>query len=330
MSNTRKELPVSFSLHSRALLKVAAVVALFCGTLAAGSRPTPAFNPRITIFQAIPGGSGIGGVVWAPDGNMWYTQCASVVRMSPDGARQTAFPIPSHTCAYDIVRGPGRTLWFDEDNGLVGKITLDGAVTEYALPEPSVVSGIAEGPDESLWLGTWYEGIIRISTTGKATTYDDGDPDLIDAIAFGPGGNLWFSEHQTGELGYMRPDHTIVEHNFASSNFPVSSLTVGPDHNMWLCYPNGRYTTIVRYEQRTSHSKSWFFGDGECNVIVSGDDRALYFTYIGSAIGRITMSGHHDFVKLPSGFYPRSITRGPDGSIWFTDPYNPRLGRLDP
>jgi streptogramin lyase len=323
---------VPISAAPRSILKAAALVALLSGTAGASYRLPPAFSPHLTIFQGLPGGSGSFGIVAGPDGNMWYTQCGSIVRMSFTG-RQVAFPIPSGACGASIVRGPNRTLWFSESTIkplTVGKITLDGAVTEYVLPASGLLTAIAEGPDESLWFGTWYGGIGQITTRGKITMYDAGDPDLVNDITFGPDGNLWFVENQTGEIAYMRPDHTIVERKFVSPTWAAVALTTGPDDNLWISEPYHGYSKIIRYEQRTGQRQSWFFADGECDAIVSGDDRALYFTYIGSDVGRITLSGHHDLIPLPNGFTPRSIARGPDGSIWFPDAESPRIGRLTP
>ena len=53
--------------------------------------------------------------------------------------------------------------------------------------------------------------------------------------------------------------------------------------------------------------------------IVSGPNGDLWFAEYGEArIREITTSGtitHHDF---PAGPYPRDITLGPDGNVWFT------------
>jgi streptogramin lyase len=212
--------PVHSSADSRPILKAAAVLALLFGTVAAAYHSAPAFNPHITIFPGLAGGGGSIGIAAGRDGNMWFTQCGSIVRISPRGVMH-AFPIPSGACAEALVNGPRRTLWFAEQTfpPRIGKMTMDGVVTEYTPPDGGIISRIVEGPDESLWFGTLFKGIGRITMDGRVTMYDT-DSSEVNDLAFGPDGNLWFVEND-GDLGYMKPDHTIVERNvFTSSRAP--------------------------------------------------------------------------------------------------------------
>jgi virginiamycin B lyase len=65
--------------------------------------------------------------------------------------------------------------------------------------------------------------------------------------------------------------------------------------------------------------------------IVSGPDKALWFTEAGSGkIGRITTSGSvtNEYPIPTASSHPEGITVGPDGAVWFAEYSGQKVGRI--
>jgi streptogramin lyase len=126
----------------------------------------------ITEFPITGGGDALhpGGITLGPDGNLWFTGDAAIVRITPAGV-QTDFSLGHIVVGpVDITSGPDRNLWFTEFTAnRIGRITPAGVITEFGAGISFGASphDIAAGPDGNLWF-TENNGhrIGRITTTG--------------------------------------------------------------------------------------------------------------------------------------------------------------------
>jgi streptogramin lyase len=268
-------------------------------------------------------------ITTGPDGNLWFTDgvygAAAVGRLSPDGT-VTEFPIEDHTDTqlYTITAGPDGNLWLlavrntvgQNDEQLVAiRVTPDGTLTVFdvfANPFVSNVSPLVVDSDGNLWYtASFYSGspasiVGRITPAGDVTNFDVG---LIDIAEFGVGGGI----------------------------------TAGPDGNLWVSIGDG-----IHGEPRGVRR---FSPDGQLSDVIPGSQAlsemvtdpngnvwGLVWT---DQIERIAPDGtvsdfplpvHQPLILPIPELDPLRMTLavGPDGNIWFSDPYANQIGNITP
>lgn len=161
---------------------------------------------------------------------------------------------------------------------------------------------------------------------------------------------VWFTDLTFRQVGYIRPDGSIVKFKLTDSVDPNNemrplSITAGPDGNAWftgyITNSSGspldrsfaaRVTlngTITVFPLPTGNACRDFFGTPACDI-TAGDDGNLYFTETQvKKIGRITTAGQ--ITEFPiNGSFPLMITTGDDGNVWWTNRITPTIGRITP
>jgi virginiamycin B lyase len=169
-------------------------------------------------------------------------------------------------------------------------------------------------------------------------------------LTTGPDGALWFTANdQTGEGGtgtvWRMTDSGSPTQVYAAPSMALAAITSGPDGALWFAEGSdtnqtqpvsgiGRLTTGGSFTAYTFSS-----AQNGAGAITSGPDGALWFTEpAANQIGRITTSGTITEFPVPTpnsflgGHQPPaggpSITSGPDGAIWFTEPAANQIGRI--
>jgi streptogramin lyase len=266
----------------------------------------------ITEFALPPlsfGGSlGAAALTGGPDGNVWFSDphAGAVGRITPDG-QVTEFATPGISAAA-ITTGPDGNLWFLNDSltesgsPAIGRITPAGLVTTFTLPDDfTQPSQITAGPDGNVWftenIYPTGEKVGRITPAGQITEFTvpvpPGVVGNIDSIAAGPDGNLWFLHDAI--LARITPTGALTDH--VADNAGVA-LTVGPDGNLW--------TAGTRFNTQTG-------------------------AVVGDFVDRISLSGSvTSFDVGTTNGSPESISAGPDGNLWFTEPDANQIGRITP
>jgi streptogramin lyase len=183
------------------------------------------------------------GMATGANSTTWFvTDFDGIGRISQAG-KVKLFSLPDNNSQPTaITLGPDGNMWFIEFEGSnVGKITPAGKVTEYnvGLNGFSNSFGIATGADGRIWFtdpGNSVPRIGAINTDGTGLTYySDGLTGLADSIVAGPDGNLYFGEFG-GAIGKITTAGVITEYPLvlAEGSFPVLSLTVGSNGNIWF------------------------------------------------------------------------------------------------
>ncbi len=304
-------------------------------------RITP--NGQITEFPLPPLAAEPTGIAAGADGNLWYTEPSDgkIGRITPSD-QITEFALPPGTQPQQIAAGPDGDLWFtetehsqgsrsaeeasaEERSGRIGQITPSGQVTEFPLPTPASrefarPSAISPGPEGEMWFVlAEAKKIGRISSSGQTSLFSVRQEPH--GISDGPEGDIWFTELFSGcnnEAEVMGSKIGRISATGHLSEFPLPStfsdpfaLTAGPDGNLWFF---GSYGPGCR---------GWRFGSGPS----------------ASEIGSINPNGMHhvsEFVTEPLPPAPRgaqymgAITSGPDGNLWYTEPWSDRIGRIAP
>lgn len=137
-------------------------------------------------------------IVSGPDGNLWFIDNQSIVRMTTTGD-VTEFPIRNSAGPVGIVKGSDGNLWFTAPDTF-GKITLDGVVTLYPLsdsPNPSrsfvdyQLGTATLSADGNVWT-TGAGAIWRVSSLGDSTFFPTSAYEPY-GITSDAAGNIWFT-----------------------------------------------------------------------------------------------------------------------------------------
>ena len=266
-------------------------------------QPAQAADPpgQVTDFPAadLPVATNSLGITVGPDGNLWFTASPNhVARITPAGAI-TLFTegIAADSLPAAITAGPDGNLWFTEQLGdRIGRITPEGAVTEFS-------AGLTPGSEPL-------------------------------SITSGPDGNLWFTEQAARRVGRITPDGVVTEFPLPTDTGSPRFITAGPDGNLWFTEGIGRIGRITPQGVITEFSAGLATDTMgtpcQPTAIATGSDGNLWFTQqgIGCGIGHITTTGaitnFTDGVTL--GYGNAGITAGPDGSLWYTNIFEPSVG----
>lgn len=312
--------------------------------------------PAVSITQYP--ATGVAGILPAniavgPDGNLWYTDLAANVigHIKTDGTVVTPIPLGNTQAApTTIAQGPNNDLWFTELNAsAIGHITAaDTANPVLANEFPTATAnsgptGITLGPDGNMWFTEGSAGKIGQILTSASGSHPAGFVTEFSvraganpwAITMGPDGNLWFTEtnpgtHQ-GIIGKItnagQANQAITEvaiagstANFSGTDFTNSSITIGPDHNLWFTEPAnnkiGQITTAGVVHEFTSGISTGSAPTG----ITSGQDGNVWFTELNAnQIARITTAGLVTEFSTTMHGGPEGIIGGADGNLWFTE-----------
>src|SRR5262249_40697056 len=138
----------------------------------------------------------------------------------------------------------------------------------------------------------------RITPAGQITEFTIPVPSGVHAVSIGsittgPDGNLWFVHD--GILARISPTGDLTDH---VAEVGDAGIVAGPDGNLWA---------------------SGAVVDPQTGQTVSG------------FIDRISLTGSITQLDLTSpDNTPGSITVGPDGNLWFTQPSVDQIGRITP
>jgi streptogramin lyase len=264
----------------------------------------------------------------------------------------TEFPLPPLGSAGNftpaITGGPDGNLWFTDPAAIkVGRITPAGQVTEFTPTEGgnAVGSSITAGADGNVWFaaGPYAPAVSRITPDGQITTHFVGSGlALVGGLTAGPDGNVWFTESVVfgGEkVGFITPTGQVTA--FSVPVPPgvvfggIGSITTGPDGNLWFTHDRTLATitpTGVLRDHVVDNVPAALTTGPDGNLWASGP---LYDPQTGALAGdfiqRISVTGIVTTFSVGTfSSNPSSITAGPDGNLWFTEPDSNVIGRITP
>jgi streptogramin lyase len=192
-----------------------------------------------------------------------------------------------------IASGPGRALWFpDHNTSDIARFQLTGKVTVWPTPTASAKpEGIAAAPKQTA---------------------------------------MWFTEFATNCVGKITTTGVIME--FATSVNPLNSVPAlrgslasgdvwfGTDFNgIGRITPTGR-VTFFNIENNNAQPTALAL-DKRGNI--------WYIEWAASSVGFITPAGGGKTFDVDQGGNSFGIALGSDGRIWFADPMNERIGRIN-
>ncbi len=306
-------------------------------------------------------GNGLFGITAGPDGNVYFTDTLdnAIGRITATGAI-TKLPLPPYSGGSFFKNGldgitlgaDGKLAFTESTQGAIGKITTTGSYTSYPIGSSGSLTG--QGPDQitktsdgTLW---WTEdgsnaigeltpgGIFKQYAVPNAYSGGIIGPSMK-GITAGSDGNIWFTNWgPLGDfIGRITPSGVVTEYTLPGNTSPVG-IVGGPDGNLWFAAYGTNTIDVMSTSGTMLHQYPVTVPAGEGGLasleyITVGSDKNLYFTAQDGYIGEITTSGAVTSTPVPtvpgsSGPKPLAITSGPDGNIWFTDPWTDSIGVL--
>lgn len=238
------------------------------------------------------------GITTGHDGRIWLTDAyyKRIYALNTTSSSMSSYNVTpvtgSITWLSSITAGPGGDMWV-RTNSAVYKFSIASSTLSLYTPPigvPAETIPIAGSDGANWFMDTVNKKLVRASVAGNVTTYTVPGSSIVGftGLVAGPDEAMWFSySDSTGrKLGRL-----VVEPDF--TNFPASTSHYSPSQM----------------------------------TVIGGD--LWYVQDISSTnhIGRMSPSGvvtNYDIPALVgySNFVTRSITKGPDGNLWF----NGRVG----
>lgn len=284
-----------------------------------------------------------------PDGNIWFTDQGNntVYAVNPANASLVDNYLVGGSNLWGITTGPDGALWASDQNlEGVDRITTAGVLTQYPLPGGGCPEGITSDSTGQLWVLDNCGIVWTLSVGGQFAQTANGlaFSAPTNSITVGPDGAIWWSGD--GNIGRYNPMDSSTQEIPVPNSGGVVYLAAGPDNAIW-------YTA-------NASSPAMFIGripmngDGPFNTsttftvnvtqpvgaqmagITPGADNAMWFVVSNNVnanyIGEISLSSDaiSTFPIPTSASGAWEITRGPDGSLWFTERNNGQIGHVIP
>jgi len=276
-------------------------------------------------------------IVAGPDGALWFTEgfAPNVGRIDVNG-NITEYPVGGVGELF-IAVGPDKNLWFTEDNpNAVGRLTTTGTLTTFRIYHSKGLEDIVRGPDRRMWFesvaqdnGPTY--IDAIGIRGHKTQYGPVGSSCYFplGITVGTDGNLWAVGGRC--LSKITPAGQITSMDLGPG-IGLNIVTQGKDGNLWAgdnLSPPPESIDQITYGGVVTHH---YLPNDTPNVYgVLQIGSKIYFTEVdGNKIGSIDEStfAFKEYPIPTPNAGPGTLTRGPDGNIWFTETRGDKIGVL--
>ena len=203
------------------------------------------------------------------------------------------------------------------------------SVTAFAVPAGSAPFGVTAGPrGEYVSLSTAigrFDSHDNLATTPLPAV----DP-VAGWLTSDPSGAIWISERDSGNIGRLSPNGSIVEYPLPAGPDAIPQGSVITPGGILYVTEQG-VDAIARLDPRTGHVTEFQVPTPDALPLglTLGPDGALWFTERSAAqIGRMTLDGTFREWPLAPGAFPNRIVTGPDGAVWFTELFGGKLGRM--
>lgn len=287
--------------------------------------------------------AGVGNIVTAPDGHMWFVMADvnKVGRITPGGVI-TEYDLPPTTTGggqvKDVTVHPDGSVWVVYDQGRkIVQARPDGTATDYVLGSFPYGEDVEIGPDNLPWVTMSFDddGVSRVLPDGAL--WHDNAPPCDGALARANNGAMWcesgsrlikINSTASGGVTYPLP---------ANASYPYS-IAAGPVGSMWFArYFSTSFTPASRgnvgwIDERTGRTTIFNTGDRTGPFdLTRGPDNAMWFANRGTGrgIGHVHPNGTGAITAV-GNFSPRHLTFDKNGALWFTDPTNNVIVRVNP
>jgi virginiamycin B lyase len=329
-------------LAGRPLTRTAArltTLALAGAALAAVPGLTSPASAATRIIPVPTSSAGVGRIVTAPNGNMWFVErdANKVGRITPSG-QITEFPLPAQfpgtSKTEDLDVAPDGNVWVVYESGSRirkmngnGVTVLDGELDGSGYPYGEQVR---VGRDGTAWVTMSYDEDFVVRIVGNQIYSSANAPACEDALGEANDGSMWCRTSSglthlngTASGGVAYPVNHYAAYPYAIAAGPVGSIWFGRyfDGTIFTSPDAGEvgYLNAANGQVRAFNT-----GDRTApSDLVRGPDNNMWFTSIGAAagIGHISAQGRGALTAI-GNYEPAHLTFAKNGTIFATDPTN--------
>lgn len=301
-------------------------------------------SAAIQVFPVPTPSAGLGRIVTAPNGDMWFVEkdAQKLARITPSGQIAETDPIGSgqYSQMVDLDIGPDGTIWALVDQGrwvmrYQPWIAGDGntkyiQVSSSNYPYGKQIRVSASGVP---WVTLRYDeiGIGYVASPSSASpqfVWPTNPPSCGSSLAVNVG-TVWCQKYSPGQdlikVGSGGTGGTPYPQ--ADAGRGITSMSAGPVGSVWFTrHASGTMTTspwlgsIGYLTEATGRTREWRTGDRTAPTSLVREGGTMWFTSIGAAkgIGHLDANGAGALTKV-GNYRPTALTVGKDGAIWFTD-----------
>jgi virginiamycin B lyase len=282
-----------------------------------------------------------------PDGNIWFTdQPSNIYAINPSNASLVYNYTVSGSDLFGITTGSDGALWASDQNlEGVERITTADVLTQYPLPLGGCPEGITSDSAGQLWVMDNCGIVWTLSVGGQFTQAVSGLGPFstpTNSITVGPDGAIWWAGD--GNIGRYNPANANLQEIPVPNSGSVVYLAAGPDNAVWFTANASSPAMFIGRIQMNGDSPSSpttfpvsiATSGVQMAGITAGADNAMWFVVSNNVstnyIGEISLSSHAitTFPITTSSAGAWEISRGPDGSLWFTENNVGQIGHVIP
>lgn len=287
-------------------------------------------------------------IVTASDGSLWFNYA-----MRPGLGRITLAGVMTRyrgVRAGALAAGPNGRVWFidvrSSGGPWIGFITTSGRVRRFRVPRTPWPLALVVGAGGDIWYTTDAAAIGRLTPAGRLRLFrlrGLGRSALTDEITVGPDGSAWFTAYRTDDprtrnslrIGRITPRGVVRLFPIPGATYSPGGITADAHGDIWFTAPFPARWSIRDGVGRLTQAGALTVYPGPEIVasgpITAGPDDNVWFTG-ADALWRMSRDGAITRFSegVSPGADPNRITAGADGSLWFTEFYGNRIGRITP
>lgn len=298
-------------------------------------------------------GKPTGGLVLAPDGNLWMTDFLGtfLIIFDPVTHADTQVPLPAGVDPHFLTVGPDNNIWFSSLHDQIGRVDINThqvTIFTQGITPGSIPHVILPGPDGFLYFteqasekeadpfgrrSTRIPGTGRLAridpVTGQVTEFPNGLPagNRMHGLVIGPDGHPWVTLEGTNQIARFNRNTLTYDRfvQFSQGSTPTN-LLLGPDQNLYVTLQD--IGKLGRFNPVTGQVKEFPTGltpqDGFSLIFFTvGPDNNIWFTeFSNDRIGVFdvaTQKVTEISCGITTGAAPIGIVFTPDGSAWFNE-----------
>ena len=205
-----------------------------------------------------------------------------------------------------------------------------GRFVEYRMPEShDTPTAIAAAADGTIWFTIDLAAAIGRIRDGRLErlSLPSNNVEPI-GLGVGPDGSAWYTDDSARGISRITPTGEITSFRLDTPMVRLGRLAVSPQGTVWFAEATGYSITRLRDGEITRHVFESPRGD-PYGVAVAADGSVWATLRLGNQLLHITTDGEIKALDLPKrAAAPSDIATGPDGSVWFIELRENRIGRL--
>ena len=205
-----------------------------------------------------------------------------------------------------------------------------GRFVEYRMAEPlDTPTAIAAAADGTIWFTIDLAAAIGRVRDGRLERLLL-PSNNVEPIGLGvdPDGSAWYTDNGARAISRVRPTGEISTFPLGTPIVRLGRLAVSPQGAVWFAEATGYSITRLKDGEITRHVFASPRGD-PYGVALAADGTVWATLKLGNQLLHITTNGEIQVFELPKpAAAPSDIATGPDGSVWFIELRENRIGRL--